>query len=95
MANESKKRVEFTPPKEFHLPETAMKDGEFELVCGFHVKPDGKLCLVKLGDHKMPGYDGEEGKDESEHRPDYGEMTRGIQEGMMMEGGNAPGPQSY
>lgn len=96
MANNSKngKRVEFPPPKDFHLPENALKNGEFEMVCEFHVKPDGTICLKKLGDTPMPGYD-ENGEAESEHRPDYGELTRGIQEDMMMKGGNAPNPQSY
>jgi|SRR5690348_2372437 len=94
MESNNKKRVEFTPPKEFTLPETAMQSGEFDLVCSFHVKPDGKICLVKLGETKMPGYDKEEREEENEHRPDYGELTRGIQEGMNMDGGHAPGPQS-
>jgi len=88
------KRVEFAPPEEFHLPESALKDGSFELVCEFRVKPDGKICLTKLGDQNMPGYDSN-GEADDEHRPDYGNMTRGIQEGMNMDGGNAPGPRDY
>jgi hypothetical protein len=67
------KKVEFTPPKDFMLPEGAYNDG-FDLVCTFEVNGN-KLCMTKLGDTAMPGYDG---KDESKHKPDYSGMAQSM-----------------
>jgi len=49
------KRIEFTPPKGV-VPEGTKAGEEFDAVCTFRVKPDGDVCLVMLGDEKMPGY---------------------------------------
>jgi hypothetical protein len=54
-SKEKAERVEFTPPKEFVMPEGTEANGEFDLVCTFKVN-GGKLCMTMLGDHKMPGY---------------------------------------
>lgn len=41
----------------------------------------------------MPGYDGNEHDEGEEHRPDYGEYSKGLMS-QMGEGG-APNPGSY
>lgn len=50
------KKVEFTPPAGFATPEGTEAGKEFEAMATFQVKRDGRLCLVAIGDHKMPGY---------------------------------------
>lgn len=55
------KRVEFTPPEGFRVPEGTQPTDTFEAMATFQLKKDGRMCLVAVGDHKMPGYkDGEE-----------------------------------
>lgn len=68
------KRVEFKPPDDFFLPEGAGTNEDFDLVCTLRIKKDGKLCLVKLGDVEMPGYEDDE--DENESRPQYGQARQ-------------------
>lgn len=51
------KRVEFTPPEAFALPEGVAPDEDFDMVATFRVKQGGTVCLVAIGDVKMPGYD--------------------------------------
>ena len=79
------KRVEFIPPKDFAFPENADPDKDIDVVCSFRVK-DGKLCMTKLGDTPMPGYDGKEEDDEHEeepkHKPSYGDYSQGLMSGM-------------
>lgn len=46
---------------EFHAPPGVVPEGtksgeEFDLVCTFRVKSSGEVCLVQMGDEKMPGY---------------------------------------
>ncbi len=48
------KRVEFQPPQNV-VPEGTKDGEEFDLVCTFRVKGQN-VCLVQLGDEKMPGY---------------------------------------
>lgn len=51
------RKVEFMPPKDFQLPEGSNTPGdEFSMLCDFRVTPTG-VCLVKMGDTEMPGYD--------------------------------------
>ena len=77
-------RVEFKPPEGFVAPE-ASETGEWDVVCTFRSKPDGTICLVQLGETKMPGYDG--GKEaRMESKPNYSKYTQGMQ-GMMGAGG--------
>lgn len=55
------KRVEFSAPDGFRPPEGTQPTDTFEAMATFQYKKDGRLCLVAIGDHKMPGYkDGEE-----------------------------------
>lgn len=72
-------KVEFMPPEGFVIPEGS--DGEFSIVCDFRMEGN-KLCMTKLGDHKMPGYD--EGSDS---KPDYSEYAKGMQ--SQMNGGQS------
>jgi hypothetical protein len=82
------KKVEFTPPEGFTPPEH--KGDEFDLVCTFRVKEGGTICLIKLGETNMPGYEHDEGgeHEDSEHKPSYGEYTKGMTSMMPSMGGN-------
>jgi len=86
-ADEEAKRpepVDFVPPKGFQPPEGAEKPGdEFDMVCSFRIGEDGKLCLTKLGEAEMPGYeekgeDGEDGKGKKSPPPSYDGMIGGL-----------------
>lgn len=77
------------PPEGFHAPEGIEAGKEFDLVCTFRPSGDGKLCMTKLGDTNMPGYDG---KDE-ERKPDYSEYSKGLMD-QIGEGG-AQSPTQY
>lgn len=59
------KRVEFRPP-DGAVPEGTTAGEEFDSVCTFRVKDNGQICLVKLGDTEMPGYE-----DSSSYKQDY------------------------
>lgn len=50
------KRVEFNAPVGFVSPEGIEAGKEFEAMATFQLKRDGRMCLVAIGDHKMPGY---------------------------------------
>lgn len=50
------KRIEFMPPDGMVLPEGTEAGKTFEAMATFQLKRDGRLCLVAIGDHKMPGY---------------------------------------
>ena len=77
MTSQSEK-VEFTPPQSFQPPEGS-NDGEFDVVCTFRTK-GGKICMTKLGDVDMPGYDD---KDEPQSKPDYSSMAQSMQQTQM------------
>lgn len=76
------KRVEFHIPEGFTLPEGAEPGEDFDLVCSLRVKPNGTLCLTKLGDVEMPGYKDKDDK----QRPEYGQ-ARQMMTGESMMGG--------
>lgn len=69
-------KVEFTPPQTFTPPEGS-EDGEFDVVCSFRTK-GSQICMTKLGDVKMPGY--EDGDQQS--KPDYSGYAQGMQSQM-------------
>lgn len=73
------KRVEFMPPKGFQLPEGKLKGERFESMATFQIKANGDLCLVALGESKMPGY---EDKKESGHRDEGGEVVAAYRSAM-------------
>lgn len=58
------KQIEFTPPKGYVSPEGKT---EWQQMCTLRQKPNGKMCLVQLGDFNMPGYE-----NKSEPPRDYG-----------------------
>jgi hypothetical protein len=61
-------KVEFHPPQNAAVPEGEGAQ-EFDLVCTFRRKPDGRVCMTQFGDAPMPGY----GKEKmNEAKPDYG-----------------------
>ena len=76
------KKVEFVPPQGFTLPEGTQAGEDFDLVCTFRVK-DNKICLVQLGDTKMPGYD--KGR---ESRPDYSEYAKPMMDAAQQQQGS-------
>ncbi len=72
-------KVTFTAPSSFSMPEGVQMGETFDSVCTFRVEKDGKLCLVKLGDSDMAGYDDKESK------PSYSGYAKDMQ-GAMQEG---------
>lgn len=71
------KPVEFASPEGFTLPEGAEPGEDFDVVCSIRVKNNGTLCLVKLGDAEMPGYEDKEDEDDGEEaRPKYGQARQ-------------------
>jgi hypothetical protein len=86
-------RVEFTPPKGV-VPEDIKKGDTFDLVSTYRLKDDGEICLIQIGDTKMPGY--EEGEYESKTKADrqsYGDVVDSMHASMAAggEGGNPGG----
>lgn len=77
-------KVEFKPPKEFRAPEDVPMGEDWDMVCSFQTKPDGTICMTKIGDTPMPGYGKREYK---ESKPDYKAMAGQMQQGMGGEGG--------
>lgn len=75
----------FSPPEGFQPPEGADAPGkEFDMVCTLKVEEDGRLCIVKLGDQDMPGYDDDE-EDGRHGRPSYKKYAQGIMSQMNAE----------
>jgi len=70
-------KVEFTPPQSFTPPEGS-GDGEFDIVCSFRTKGD-KICMTKLGDADMPGYE----DDTPQSKPDYSGYAQGMQQAQQ------------
>lgn len=68
--------MEFPIPEGFALPEGVGPGKEFDVVSTFRVKDNGEICLVVLGDSKMPGYD--EKSSERETRPSYAEFAKSM-----------------
>jgi hypothetical protein len=58
------KRIEFDAPDGWVLPEGKAIDDDFEVLATVRMKKGGRLCLVELDGHKMPGYrdDEDDGK---------------------------------
>lgn len=73
------KRIEFMPPKGMQLPEGKMSGERFESMATFQIKKNGDLCLVAIGESKMPGY---EDKKESEYRDDGSEVVSAYRGAM-------------
>lgn len=52
-------KVTFTGPKEYTVPEGIMEGDTFDVAATMKLEPSGKLCLVKIDDIPMPGYEEE------------------------------------
>lgn len=74
-------RIEFKPPAGV-VPENTGADETFDMVSTYRVKPNGDICLIQIGDVKMPGYDDKEGG-----KPSYGDYAQG-----MMDDGDKMNP---
>lgn len=86
---DSASEVEFVPPKDFTPPENTSQDKDWDMVCSFRTKPDGRICMTKLGDTDMPGYGSKKDQkheESKETKPDYSEYSQSI-----MQAGNAAG----
>ncbi len=85
---EGKDRVEFKPPQGFKPPE-GEPEKEWEAVCTFKTKPDGMVCMTKLGETPLPGYDGKDHDEAKEEAPNYKGMAGQLAESMSGLGGGA------
>lgn len=72
------KRVEFPAPQGA-VPEGTKDGEEFDSVCTFRVKGEN-VCLVVMGDVKLPGYSD---KDRDKGKPSY----KDEHDAMMASGG--------
>lgn len=77
------KRIEFKIPAGFTVPEGTSAGDDFQEMATFRVKPGGTMCLVAIGEHKMPGYGKDEGKSTMQMRHEMGEKAAGRYMGMM------------
>lgn len=86
-------RVEFKPPKGV-VPEDVEKGDTFDLVSTYRLKDNGEICLIQIGDTKMPGYEeGEYESKEKTNRKSYGDVVDSMHAalGAEAEGGGNPG----
>lgn len=70
------KYVEFTLPKGAAVPEH--EGDEFDQVCRFRDKGDGKVCMTKFGEHEMPEPPHDESKEQEGAEPSYKGMASEI-----------------
>lgn len=59
------------------MPEGMGQGEEFDAVCTFRIKNDGTVCMVQMGDAKMPGYDGKD----TDSKPGYSEYSKQMTAG--------------
>ena len=84
--------MEFEIPEGWQPPENPDPDKDLDLVCSFKVKGNA-LCLTKLGDHPMPGYD--EADEKKDNKPDYSSLAPKEDPGPMGgQGGSGMGMSS-
>ena len=62
------KTIEFKMPEALEIPDGISNGETFESMATFQVKKGGRLCLVAIGEHKMPGYS----QHEQPRQPDPG-----------------------
>jgi hypothetical protein len=74
------KQVEFIPPKEVAMPEGITEGEDFDLVCTFRMKSGGVVCMTKMGDADMPGYESKGQRARPESKPDYSAMADSMQQ---------------
>jgi len=76
-----KTRVEFRPPNSFAMPEGITPNEEFDCVCSFRRRNNGQVCMTKMGDAAMPGYDEKESS-----KPSYSEYSKPMRDAAMPQG---------
>lgn len=84
-------RVEFQAPKGV-VPDDIKPGDTFDLVSTYRLKPSGEICLIQIGETKMPGYD----EDDYENKPaanrqSYANMADSMQTAMGAGGGMTQG----
>lgn len=70
------KKVEFKLPAGFQIPEGKKAGDDFESMAMFEIKENGEVCLAKIGDVPMPGYDDAEEKSEPDETPQDAEAPQ-------------------
>lgn len=83
-------RVEFKAPKGV-VPEDVAAGDTFDLVSTYRLKPDGQICLVQIGDHKMAGYEEDEYEQDTKNknRASYGDVMASMHSAMSDQGGGS------
>lgn len=79
------RKVEFMPPKDVAMPEGLQPGDDFDMVCTFKITDSG-VCLTKMGDAQMAGYDSRE----NEHKPDYSEYAESLRQPDAGDSGQQP-----
>jgi hypothetical protein len=81
-------KVEFRPPANFRSPENVEAGKDWDMVCSFRTQSDGSLCMTKLGDTPMPGYDKDDHDSDrdADHKPGYQKLSSGIMNEMGASG---------
>ncbi len=75
------KRIEFDAPEGFSLPEGKQVGDDIEVMATIRVKPDGRLCLVEIDGHRMPGY-----RDDEDDGKSYADASADAMESSGQEG---------
>jgi len=85
-------RVEFKAPKGV-VPEDVQSGDTFDLVSTYRLKDNGEICLIQIGDTKMPGYEEDNYKEDTKgkDRKSYGDVMASMHSAMGQEGGNPAG----
>lgn len=84
------KLIEFKIPEGYTVPEGTEAGGEWQEMGTYRLKKNGMMCLVAIGDHKLPGY-----KNGDSPKQDMGEKAVNRYNGMMNGGGNMAGTGAY
>lgn len=75
-------RVEFKAPENV-VPQDIKAGDTFDLVSTYRLKPDGQICLIQIGDTKMPGYDEDDyNEKEQDSRQSYGNVMDSMHSAM-------------
>lgn len=84
-------RVEFEAPKGV-VPEDIEAGDTFDLVSTYRLKDNGEICLIQIGDTKMPGYEKDEYEESTKgkNRQGYGDLV-GSMHSAMSQGADNPG----
>lgn len=84
-------RIEFKAPKGV-VPEDVAAGDTFDLVSTYRLKENGQICLIQIGEHKMPGYEEDDYKESTKgkNRESYGNVMQSMQSAMGESGGGNP-----